>query len=145
MKKGLLLFLLVTLLLAGCSTPAAQQNAAASEKIVKTDKGQYKDISVAELQQMLKSKDFTFVNVHIPFEGNIPNTDVSIPYDQITQHLDQLPADKNAKIVLYCNSDRMSNIAARELADLGYTNLYNLDGGFTAWKAAGQPMEMEQK
>lgn len=145
MKKGLLLFLLVTLLLAGCSAPAAQQNAAASEKIVKTDKGQYKDISVAELQQMLKSKDFTFVNVHIPFEGNIPNTDVSIPYDQITQHLDQLPADKNAKIVLYCNSDRMSNIAARELADLGYTNLYNLDGGFTAWKAAGQPMEMEQK
>jgi rhodanese-related sulfurtransferase len=102
--------------------------------------GFYTDVSVAELQTMLANKDFTFINVHIPFEGNIANTDLSIPYDQVAQNLDKLP-DKDAKIVLYCRSDRMSNIAAKELVSLGYTNVWNLDGGMVAWEAAGLPIE----
>jgi rhodanese-related sulfurtransferase len=138
MKKIILAVILI-LLLAGCG---AKQNASDIQgTIVKTDKGQYTDISAAQLHEMLKNKDFTFVNVHIPFEGDIPGTDVSIPYDTITQNLDKLPADKNAKIVLYCRSDRMSNIAARQLADLGYTNLYNLDGGMVDWESAGFPIK----
>jgi rhodanese-related sulfurtransferase len=102
--------------------------------------GSYTDVSVAELQTMLANKDFTFINVHIPFEGNIAGTDLSIPYDQVAQNLDKIP-DKNAKIVLYCRSDRMSNIAAKELVGLGYTNVWNLDGGMVAWEAAGLPIE----
>ena len=88
---------------------------------------------------MLKKKDFVFVNVHIPFEGNIADTDLSIPYDQITEpaNLAQLPADKNAKIVVYCRSGRMSEIAAENLIKLGYTNIWNLDGGMLQWERAG--------
>lgn len=104
------------------------------------DGGSYTDVSVGELQTMLENKDFTFINVHVPFEGDIPGTDLSIPYDQIEQNLDKLP-DKNAKIVLYCRSDRMSNIAARTLVDLGYTNIYNLDGGMVDWEGAGLTVE----
>jgi rhodanese-related sulfurtransferase len=103
--------------------------------------GAYTEIGVNELQSMLKDKDFTLVNVHIPFEGDIPNTDVSIPYDQIAQNLDQLPAEKNVKIVLYCRSDRMSTIASEALVGLGYTNVYNLDGGMVAWENAGLELE----
>lgn len=135
----------LTLVAAACASTTASPEKPATNNIVKTDKGQYKDISVDELKSMLAKKDFTFVNVHIPFQGNIAGTDLSIPYDQIENHLDQLPPDKNAKIVLYCRSDRMSNIAARKLADLGYTNLYNLVGGFDAWKTSGLPLETQQK
>ena len=39
-------------------------------------------------------------------------------------------------MVLYCKSDGMSRMAAEELVQLGYSNLYNLDGGFPAWKEA---------
>lgn len=110
-------------------------------KVVKVEGGSYKDISVTELQTLMKNKDFTLVNVHIPFEGNLPNTDLSIPYDTIAQNLDKLPGDKNSRIVLYCRSDRMSTMAAEELVKLGYTNIWNLDGGMAAWEQAGQTIE----
>jgi rhodanese-related sulfurtransferase len=53
----------------------------------------------------------------------------------------QKTPDKNAKIVLYCRSDRMSNTAAKTLVGLGYTNIYNLDGGMVDWEAAGLTIE----
>ncbi len=99
--------------------------------------GTYVDITPDELATMLKSKDFLFINVHIPYAGEIEQTDLFLPYDQAAQQLDQLPADMNAKIVVYCRSDRMSRISVEEWVKAGYTNLYNLDGGFEAWEAAG--------
>ena len=99
--------------------------------------GTYVDITPAELAAMLKHKDFLFINTHIPYAGEIEQTDLFLPYDKAAQQLDQLPADKNAKIVVYCRSDRMSRISIEEWVKAGYTNLYNLDGGFEAWAAAG--------
>jgi rhodanese-related sulfurtransferase len=90
---------------------------------------------------MLKHEDFVFVNVHIPFEGNIADTDLSIPYNEIEQNLSQLPSDKNAKIVLYCRSGRMSAIAAEKLVSFGYTSIWNLKGGMVDWEQAGYNIE----
>ena len=135
-RSKLVSMLIVLLLLAACNGTPTQPAAEVIGKQVSVYGGAYTDVSVAELQTMLANKDFTFVNVHIPFEGDIAGTDLSIPYDQITQNLDKL-RDKNAKIVLYCRSDRMSNIAAKTLVRLGYTNIWNLDGGMVDWEAAG--------
>lgn len=96
----------------------------------------YVDVSVEQLAALMPQKAFTLVNVHIPYEGELPNTDLFIPFDEIVDNLDQLPA-KDAPLVLYCRSGSMSTQAAKSLASLGYTNVYELDGGFNAWKAAG--------
>jgi len=123
---------LLALALAGCS--ARPQPGAAPP-------GGYQTWSAAELKQQMSHKAFTLVNVHIPFEGRIAGTDLEIPYDQILAQRSQLPADKSARIVLYCSSGRMSEIAAKALAAEGYTGVVDVQGGMQAWKAAGNPLQ----
>jgi rhodanese-related sulfurtransferase len=125
----------MALLLIGC------QSKPVTGEAVSIASGSYKDITPKELSTMLKTKDFVFINVHIPFAGNIADTDTSIPYDQLEQNLSQIPSDKNAKIVLYCRSGHMSQIAAEKLVSLGYTNVWNLKGGMIDWEKAGYNIE----
>ncbi|MDX8463409.1 rhodanese-like domain-containing protein [Mesorhizobium humile] len=100
----------------------------------------FQTITGEQLSQMLLRKDFFFVNVHIPYAGQIDGTDAFIPYDKIAQNLDKLPADKRAKIVLYCRSGRMSEIAAEQLSKLGYLHVSHLSGGMIAWQASGRAL-----
>ena len=135
--KKIIRFLLSVVVLVGC------QSKPVTGETVTVAGSSYQNVTPVQLNTMLKNKDFVFVNVHIPFEGNIPNTDLSIPYDQIStsENLSQLPADKSAKIVLYCRSGRMSEIAAEELVALGYTNIWDLKGGMVDWEQAGHEIE----
>lgn len=129
--------MLLVVVLAACAAGTGDRNST-DEGLRKNADG-YIDISVDQLAQMLENKDFVLVNVHIPYEGEIPGTDLFIPYNAIADNLDKLP-DKNARIVLYCRSGSMSTVAAKTLASLGYTNVYEVDGGFNAWKASGREL-----
>jgi rhodanese-related sulfurtransferase len=139
MKRFIIPLLLSTLLLSACQNKAID----VVGETFNADGSSYTNINSQQLNAMLKNKDFVFVNVHIPFAGNIRDTDLSIPYDQITEpeYFVQLPTDKNAKIVLYCRSGRMSAIAAEKLASLGFANIWNLDGGMVEWEQAGYDIE----
>lgn len=79
------------------------------------------------------------VNVHTPYEGTLPDTDVSVPYDRITAD-PRIPTDKSAEILLYCRSGRMSAEAAGALTAAGYTNVADLDGGMLKWESRGRPI-----
>ncbi len=135
--KKLILILLAALVLTAC------QSKPVTGESVTVAGGSYQNTTPDELKTMLKDKNFVFINVHIPFAGDIADTDLSIPYDQITEpsYLSQLPADKNVQIVLYCQSGRMSAIAAEALVKLGYTDIWNLEGGMLGWEAAGYELQ----
>ena len=135
MRSGPYAVLFVALAIVAACAPltSAPEEAAEASQIV----------AIEELHSILESEEFLFVNVHIPFDGDIPGTDVSIRYNDIEAHADQLPDDKDAKIVLYCRSGGMSATASKTLAGMGYTNVFDVPGGMNAWKAAGYQLLTE--
>ena len=142
MKRLLFVAILFFLLLAACVGPIAPATSSKSAK-VSVPGGSYTNVSVTQLKAMLDKKDFAFINVHIPYEGEIAKTDAFVPYNDIEKNLDKVPADKNAKIVLYCRSGRMSTLAAETLVRQGYTNVWNVEGGMVAWETLGLPLKTQ--
>jgi rhodanese-related sulfurtransferase len=138
----LVLFTFFASLIVACapSGPASisnQENGEFGQVVSVTGGGQYLDVTPEELKSLMEEEDFFFVNVHIPYEGDIPGTDASIPFDQIDAYLAELPEDKDARVVLYCRSGSMSTTASQALVRAGYTNVINLAGGFRAWSDVG--------
>lgn len=134
----------ITALLPALALLAACQAAATPPQIgveAKMNGKPYRVVTVGELQTMLENKDFYMVNVQKPFEGNIPQTDLHLPYDEIAGGLEQFPADKSAKIMVYCFTSGMAKIAVATLIERGYTNIWMLDGGTIAWEEVGLTLE----
>ncbi|MBU0492127.1 MAG: hypothetical protein KKA73_23050 [Chloroflexi bacterium] len=142
------LLLALLLLVAGCApVPDAPESAAAPRAAAPQETTMLEPtsppataprlISVEELRTMLQNKDFALINVHIPYEGEIPGTDANIPYNELEKYVDQLPQDKDARIVVYCRSGSMSATASQTLTQMGYTNVMDVQGGMVAWQAAG--------
>lgn len=91
----------------------------------------------AELDEALASKDFLLINVHIPYDGEIPGTDTHIEYTDIDAIVDYIGPDLGTKVVIYCKSDHMTDIAGPELVARGYRAVFYLEGGMNAWTAEG--------
>jgi phage shock protein E len=107
--------------------------------------GQWTNVSAGQLAEMLAHKDFTLVNVKTPYMGEIDGTDLYIPYNQLTAQASRLPTDKGARILVYCRSGVESAQATQTLLDLGYTNVWNLDGGMIAWTASGRQLVQKNR
>lgn len=125
------LFILLMLMeLTGCSGDRGEQN----------PKLQYRNVSLDTFIGMMDAKDFTLINTHIPYEGEIPGTDLLIPFNEIDRHTDRLPDDTAAPIVVYCKAGPMGDVAADRLIDLGYSNVIHFKAGMNGWEKAGKPL-----
>jgi rhodanese-related sulfurtransferase len=100
-----------------------------------------KMITATELNQVMQKEDIVLIDVHTPEQQHIKDTDLVIPYNEIEKYQDKLPKDKNTAIYLYCQGGPMGEAAAKSLYELGYRNLYNLEGGAKAWRKAGLDFE----
>lgn len=108
-------------------------------------------ISVRQLRTLLSQPKpgagtknaFVLINVHIPYEGEIPQTDSIIPFDKITANSGTLPDNKRTEIILYDKSGNESAKAIPALTKLGYNAIRILSGGMDAWKKAdGQILDL---
>jgi rhodanese-related sulfurtransferase len=126
------------------SSPSATAAAPATSTqigvVVQGKGGHWTNVTPDQLAGMLAHKDFTLVNVKTPYIGEIDGTDLYIPYDQLAAKAAALPANKAARILVYCRSGAESAIAAQTLLNLGYTTVWNLDGGMNAWQASGRTL-----
>jgi rhodanese-related sulfurtransferase len=104
------------------------------------DNKTYENVSVDQFVKMMNEKDFILINVHIPYQGEIAKTDLLIPFNALDQFKNELPTNKDAKIVVYCMSGPMGDIAAEKLLDMGYTEVIHFQGGMLGWKRAGKQL-----
>jgi len=139
------LTVVLMVLLFGAGAAGADGPGKGARRVTVGSAGSYTVVSPDTLAAMLARKDFLFVNVHIPYQGEIERTDQFVPYNAIEANRDRLPARKDAKVVLYCLSGPMSTIAARTLVKLGYTNVWELDGGMAAWEDAGRTLQQRRR
>ena len=70
-------------------------------------------------------------------QGYIPGANhVSKSY--IEQQIEAVAADRDAPVILYCAGGIRSLFAAQTLAEMGYTDVASMKGGFQAWKSSGR-------
>lgn len=111
MKKIVSLF--VILLLTACANASKYETITTNEALELIDKGAI----------------ILDVRTNMEFDGgHIPNA-INIPLDDIHN----IAFSKDSTIIVYCQSGMRSLEAVKTLADMGYTSLYNLDGGLLNW------------
>lgn len=86
----------------------------------------YNSLTPEQFDTMKQDENVIIIDVHIPEQEHITGTDLFIPYNEIEKYEDQLPKDKNTKIILYCRSGSMSRAATHIITDLWYTQVYDL-------------------
>ncbi len=100
---------------------------------------QVKLLGVDEFENMMDSEDVFLINTHIPYQGELPNTDLfAEDWEHMETYLAQFPEDKSTPLLVYCRSGRMAQISAEQLIKMGYENIYNLEGGMKAWETSGR-------
>lgn len=115
----------------------------APEQLIKESKASIKEVSIADAKKMLDQKENIILldvrDKHEFEEGHIPGA-INISRGNLEFGIATTIPDKNAKIIVYCGTDRRSPLATKTLNDLGYINAVNMVGGLRAWKEAGYPI-----
>ena len=133
----LFLLLLAATVGTACTQEAGNQtdaNESQSESIT-----QYVDLAPSEYKMMMTEKPGILVDVRTPEEvgqGKIP-TAINMNYFDGDFKGKLASLDHSETIYVYCRTGRRSSSAAQQLNEMGFTNVYNLAGGITAWKSAG--------
>ena len=123
MKRLVSLFFALVALLTGCGTAGTSEESG------------YTHISQEEAKDMMDNQEVLILDVREQSEydsGHIPDA-VLLPVGTITEEsAAEVIPDKDTTVLVYCRSGNRSKTAAKALADLGYTNIYEF-GGITTW------------
>ncbi len=94
-------------------------------------------LSVKELQTKLENEEeFTLIDVRTLKEfnsGSIPGA-VHISRGLLEFQVEKEFPERTEEIVIYCQKDGRGLLAVEALMRIGYQNVKNLEGGWTAWK-----------
>jgi len=100
------------------------------------------EISVQEARKLMNGRGVVFVDVRQQWETTrgIIEGAIRIPFDELEEKRDLLPADRDTALVVYCAVGMRSIFAISKLAAVGYGSVHSLTGGITAWIREGYPV-----
>jgi rhodanese-related sulfurtransferase len=102
-----------------------------------------KDVGTLEATRLINSSNAVLVDLRETQEyegGRLPKA-VHIPLSQLESRTGELAKLKDRPVVAYCMTGNRSMAAAKVLERAGFKDVYQLRGGFRAWKDAGLPVE----
>ncbi|MGZ4390380.1 MAG: ThiF family adenylyltransferase, partial [Gaiellaceae bacterium] len=103
-------------------------------------KAEIHEIDAAAARDLLEGDEaplFVDVREHEEWnEGHIPGA-VHVPRGHLESRIEDVVADRDRSIVLYCAGGARSAFAAKALEELGYGQVVSLAGGYTDWKRNG--------
>ncbi|ACZ38169.1 rhodanese-like domain-containing protein [Sphaerobacter thermophilus] len=119
-------------------------------EMVAEAKSRIRNLSPDEVAAELKRGNVVLVDLREPEEreenGAIPGS-VSAPRGMLEFYADPTTSyhreefDPEQDIILYCSAGGRSALAADTLQQMGYRRVAHLEGGFTAWRDQGLPVE----
>jgi rhodanese-related sulfurtransferase len=106
-----------------------------------------KSVNAAEAKKLVEAGNIVVLDVREPEEyaGEIVPGAVNIPRGMIEFSIPAKVKNKGQAIITYCLKGGRGALAAQTLQTMGYTKVYSIAGGFTAWKAASYPTEKGTK
>ena len=119
-----------------------------AQQLVEEANAQVVTVSLAEARALLARDDHQFVDLRdvreLEREGVIPGA-FHAPRGMLEFWVDPQSEyfkpvfGQGKRLVLFCAAGWRSALATKTLQDMGMTEVCHLEGGFTAWKAAGAP------
>ena len=153
MRRLLLFFTIVALgvTMGACTTEVIQQSSeakvfATADELVADAKTRIKEVSIEEFRTKFDGEDpFILIDIRTVKEHNagfIPSS-ISMPRgvlefrimsEKVWDDEGMYVPKKDEAIYLYCKKGQRGTLAAESLQKMGYTNVFNIQGGFLNWK-----------
>ena len=99
------------------------------------------EIDTNEAQRRISAGGVVVLDVREPDEfdeGALAGV-LHIPRGHLEAQIEGRITDKSMPVIVYCAGGVRSAFAAKTLAELGYTDVVSMDGGFGRWKDEGKP------
>ncbi len=113
-------------------------------ELVNSVRGQVPECTVADVyRRQQQGESFLLLDVREDHEwnqGHLPRAQ-HLGRGILERDIETLVPEPATEIVLYCGGGYRSALAAKNLQEMGYTNVISMDGGFRGWKEAGYPVE----
>ncbi|MCB0397505.1 MAG: rhodanese-like domain-containing protein [Flavobacteriales bacterium] len=133
-------------LAAGCKNDGGHELASEGDETGSIETpavGVVRSIGVEEFAQTLEQNPGKIVDVRTPEEfsgGHLQGAmNFNVNADDFMA-LCEAGLDKSQPVYVYCKSGGRSATAANMLKEAGFSNIINMEGGITAWKDAGRPV-----
>jgi len=144
-KKGFMKTIYSVVLFSLLVNMASCQNTGANGSPVTNAQQSIKStIPVDEFEKKLSTMPGAqLVDVRTPEEyakGHLKNSvNIDIRSGDFADKINKL--DKSKPVLVYCLSGGRSSAAASKMQDMGFSEIYNMEGGIMKWESAGKPVE----